>query len=113
MTLALYTWIHLGGIALTLLALGALSQPSDLKRKSLSIAHGVGLFLALLGGFGMLARAKISATEPTIMIKIALWLALGASIALFKRKSELSTPLWWGVWIIFLIAGYLGIHLTH
>lgn len=106
-----YKWLHLIGLALTLLSLGAMSQGMGERKKALSISHGVGLFITLLGGFGMLAKYKISAMDPVIITKIILWLLLGACIALFKRKPELSSALWWMVFAIFAVAAYLGVHL--
>jgi hypothetical protein len=105
-----YKWVHLSGLALTLLSLGGLSQPVEEGRKWRAMAHGTGLLLALVGGFGMLARLKISAAEPWVISKIVLWLILGGSIALFKRKPELAKPLVFVVWGIFMLAAYVGLH---
>ncbi|MDF2770520.1 MAG: hypothetical protein K0S86_13 [Geminicoccaceae bacterium] len=52
-------------------------------RRALSIVHGVAVALILTGGFGMLARLGIvQGGLPTwIYLKLAIWLALAAAIA--------------------------------
>ena len=111
MTLQFYTWLHLAGIGLLLLAIGGLAHGSDSNRKLLSIAHGVGLLVALVAGFGLMARYEIHWPWPGwLIVKMVLWLSFGASIALFKRLPQLRTPIWFGAWGLFLVAAYLGVH---
>jgi hypothetical protein len=98
MSLFFYKWFHLVGIGLMLLSLSGLSQTQDEQRKSLSITHGVGLLITLIGGFGLLARLGIKhgdvASNGWVLAKIEIWGLFGALIALFKRNPELSKPLW-------------------
>ena len=111
MTLQFYTWLHLAGIGLMLLAIGGLAQGNDSNRKLLSIAHGVGLLVALVAGFGLMARYPILWAWPGwLMVKMVLWLVFGASIVLLKRLPQMRTRIWWGAWGLFLVAAYLGVH---
>ena len=111
MTLQFYTWLHLAGIGLMLLAIGGLAQGNDSNRKLLSIAHGVGLLVALVAGFGLMARYEILWPWPGwVMVKMVLWLVFGASIVLLKRLPQMRTRIWWGAWGLFLVAAYLGVH---
>ena len=76
-----YKLIHLAGVFLLFLAFGGLllEQKSRLaKQRWVSVSHGVGLLLLLLGGFGMLARMSIHWPWPGwIFIKFAIWLVFG------------------------------------
>ena len=110
MTIEFYLWLHLGGISLILLSVGGLAQGGDSGRKLLSAAHGIGLLISLVGGFGLLARYQIMWPWPGwVFAKIAIWFAFGASATLFRRLPHLLRPLWWGAWALFLVAAYLAI----
>lgn len=60
--------------------------------RGLSAAHGIGLFLALVGGFGMLARLGVSqeglGLPLWIWIKLAIWVVFGAILTLARRRPE-------------------------
>lgn len=98
----IYKLIHFIGLTLTVFSLGALAfqmhnhKSADFKnRKYLGIGHGLGLFLLLLGGFGMLARLGLAREMPTwVWIKLTIWLLIGALIAPLRRKPEWSHWLW-------------------
>ena len=109
----IYKWMHLSGLALTLLALGGLAIPTAEGGRWRAPAHGTGLLLTLVGGFGMLAKYKIDTAHPMVLTKIALWLVLGAAVVLFKRKPALATPLVWATWALFVVGAYLGLHLRN
>lgn len=96
-----YKIIHYVGIFTMVSALAAFlaqtaSSGTPLVRvpwaKRLVIAHGVGLFLILLGGFGMLARLDIThqlgLLPGWIWAKLALWTVLGAAVTVAKRRPE-------------------------
>lgn len=105
-----YLILHLAGIVLTLLSIGALSQQIPEKKKIYSITHGVGLLFVLVGGFGLMARTGIShsAWPAWIYIKLFIWLIFGASIAIFKRLPQFSQYMWWATWVLFVTAAYLA-----
>ena len=94
--LLLYKAIHLSGLILSFVSLGALAtiavRGSERRSRFPAIGHGVGLFLILLGGFGMLAvlqKLKMIDGWPTwLIIKLVMWIGLGAAIAVFGRKPE-------------------------
>ncbi len=98
----IYKFIHLIGLTVTVFSLGALAlqmanqKTAEFKNKKLiATGHGLGLFLILLGGFGMLARLGIVRDMPTwVWIKIVIWLLVGAALAPMKRKPEWSSWLW-------------------
>jgi hypothetical protein len=95
-----YQIIHLIGVFMVFIAYGGLivrsatgSQDKGLRRLG-GITSGIGLLLILVGGFGLLARLNYG--WPTwVLIKIAIWVALGGMIVLINRKPQLSQVLWW------------------
>jgi hypothetical protein len=110
LSLPLYLWLHLAGIGLTLMALGAVALQHEDWRKTLSIAHGVGMLVVLVGGFGLLAKLALPMPWPGwVYGKLVLWLVLGAAPTLMKRLPHLAKPLWWATWVLFLLAAYLAV----
>lgn len=74
----------LGGVTLHVLNGGT---KEFANRKMIAITHGIGLFLILLGGFGMLARLGIIWPWPGwIVAKFIIWLAYGGLLTLVYKK---------------------------
>lgn len=96
-----YKLLHYAGLMLLFFGLsGALTLKmagvafTGPAKKLAFMSHGIGLFLMLLGGFGMLARLGIAANIPGwVYAKMVIWLVLGGSIALAKRKGQIGWPL--------------------
>ena len=113
---AVYNIIHLTGLVMVFFALGGLTlhgiSGGDREfagRKLAMITHGIGLSLALLGGFGLLARVEIAWVWPGwVFVKTLIWLILGGAVVLALRVPRLSTPLWWGSILLAGIATYLA-----
>ena len=98
-----YNLIHFSGVFLLLMAIASLAthywnggtRESLKGRRFFHIAHGLGMFLILLGGFGMLARLGIHWPWPNwIIIKFAVWIALGGVVALIPRFPNHGKTLW-------------------
>lgn len=95
MPYAVYKLIHFLGLfgMITLLAgaamhaLGGHTRAERPFGRGFAIAHGIGVFLVLLGGFGMLARLGIAqqGLPGWVYAKLALWLVLGAALSLPYR----------------------------
>jgi hypothetical protein len=103
---SVYLVIHIVGILLLFSGLTALvgaslkGAPAKGTRFGLALIHGFGMLLVLISGFGMLARLGFMANIPGWAYgKIAIWILLGASMILAKRKAEwgLSLILFWVV----------------
>lgn len=116
MSYEFYKILHLTGLILlfsglvsllTLKATGAAVEGP--ARKFSFLTHGIGLFLILLSGFGLLARLELIRDLPTwIYIKLAIWLYFGLSIALIKRRGQLGWVLYVPMLVIFMAAAYLA-----
>jgi len=111
----IYQIIHFAGIFLVMLAFGSMVARSALQpdnaawRKFGGIASGAGLFLILLGGFGMLARLGLG-LPGWAMIKLVIWVALGAMTALINRKPDLSKVWWWVTFALGMAAAIVVIY---
>ena len=92
MSYPFYKIMHFVGIFVMLVALAATcmhaavggTKAENPFRKALGAAHGVAALLILTGGFGMLARLGIvqGGLPVWVLIKLALWVALAAAMAL-------------------------------
>src|SRR5688572_31629681 len=82
-----YNVVHIVGLVLLMAALGGITltaeatdvRPSARPRRLVLVLHGVGAFLVLLGGFGMLARLGIvqGSTWPGwVWVKMGVWVTL-------------------------------------
>lgn len=117
MSYEFYKIIHFAGIALVLTGLAGLLTVKmsggalEGKTKSLVFgAHGLGLLLVLVSGFGLLARLNmVQALPGWVYGKLAIWLILGGLIALLKRKGHIGAPLYVLLIGIFIVAAYLAV----
>ena len=97
----IYHILHLVGIIMVFMGYGALLARSmaglDEKRvkKLGSITSGIGLLLIFVAGFGLISKMGYSFVEPWILVKLVIWIGLGALIALINRKPALAGLLWW------------------
>lgn len=107
---ATYKVIHLLGIFLLFSGMGGLwavavssSETFRTSIRRLAIAaHGAGMLLILVAGFGMMARLQISHSWPLwIWIKVVIWVLLAGYPVLLKRQQKPSG-------ILFFLAPVLG-----
>ena len=106
MPYATYKLLHLIGLILLFLGLGAMLLGAHAERegkpKGAVALHGVGLFIMLVGGFGMMARLGIHWPWPGWLIaKLGVWLIIGALPLGVRRQVIPRGPAW-------LIAAALG-----
>lgn len=98
-----YELLHIIGIALMFVAIGGVSihaanggtKTESATRKLVSMGHGIGALLVLVGGFGMLARigfAHGTNFPAWLWTKIVIWLLLSAVVLLPYRKPILARP---------------------
>jgi hypothetical protein len=106
-----YKVMHLLGIALILLGLGMVmggyangKSISRQLRISAFASHGLGLLLALVGGFGMAARLGLVTGLPNwIYAKVIVWVLLGIGLSLAKRKAQ------WSPLLTFVFASLVAV----
>lgn len=113
-----YKLAHFLGIFMVLTALGGLAfsaMQGDLAkhpwRKVAAVLHGVGLFLIVLGGFGMLARLGLVAGLPGwIYAKLALLGGLGGLLFVVKRRQDLARLTWVTAVFVAWAAAYFALY---
>jgi hypothetical protein len=114
----IYKNLHLIGVFMILVALGGfiaqqvqVGASERVWRRPIAITHGIGMILALVGGFGMLARMQIFWPWPGWVVgKILIWLVFGILVALIGRTPTLAKPLWWSTIALAAIAAYLALN---
>jgi hypothetical protein len=76
-----------GGILLAIVQAGPEHRPA---RRVVGALHGVGAFLVLVGGFGMLARLDLpdNAFPPWLWVKLMIWLVLAFALYLVARRPQ-------------------------
>jgi len=109
-----YRIIHFIGLFTLLFAFGSLFSVEK-TTKAQAIGHGIGLFLILLGGFGMQAKMKEAWTMthgsgfPTwFILKIVIWLIFGACMVLAKRKIIKGAAAWVLIIALATASGWLA-----
>lgn len=97
----------LGALAMHVINGGTRQNP---WRKHAAITHGIGMFLSLLGGFGLLARLGISqgGLPGWIWAKLVIWTILGGLIAVILRKPLLAKSIWYSVILFAGLGAYLA-----
>ena len=90
----------LAGICFQMAAGGTRDWP---LRKFAGMLHGLGLVIALVGGFGLLARIGImhGSLPGWVLTKLVIWILLGAAPALIYRKGA-NTKLW--IFVVLVLA---------
>lgn len=114
---SVYKVIHLSGVLMVFLALGAIAAKSMVSanslgdfRRSIAVTHGIGLVLSLVGGFGLLARLGVAhgGLPGWAYAKLAIWVALAACIGILPRKPNLARPLWFTIIFLGILAAYIA-----
>ncbi|EQA35823.1 hypothetical protein LEP1GSC047_0461 [Leptospira inadai serovar Lyme str. 10] len=104
----LFLFLAFGGIALHVIGGGT---KENAQKKLIAMTHGIGLFLILLGGFGMLARLGIIWPWPGwIIAKFLFWLLFGGLLTLFYKKPSVAKFLWFSLPFLGVIVGYIALY---
>lgn len=113
-----YKFLHLIGVIMILFSLGSLivSRSLSLTEKSpwsrtLSTVNGIGLVIALVAGFGLLARLGISwPWQGWIFLKVGIWALLAFIVSIVARHPASGRVLWWLSLFAAVAAAYLANH---
>lgn len=114
-----YNVVHIVGLVLLMAGLAGIAMLGVTGQRSLwpgrlvAAFHGVGVFLILLGGFGMLARLGIvsGASWPGwVWVKVVVWGALAVSAFLPYRFPRSAVPLLLLLPLLGGLAAYMAIY---
>ncbi len=116
MALETYKFIHLLGVLMIFLSIGGAimhvingGNKIHSWKKPMAITHGIGLLLALLGGFGALAKLGGPSMFPGWAIgKLLIWVFMAVVITILFKKKEWSKPLWLVMLLLGGFAAYLA-----
>lgn len=116
MSYEFYKVVHFAGLFLTFSAIGAYfingvagETGSFPGKKIAGMLHGIGLAIAFIAGFGLIAKMGFNDGWPVwIYLKLVIWLLLGAVIVLPRKFPKLSVPLWIVTILLGACAAYLA-----
>jgi hypothetical protein len=114
MSYSTYKIIHLIAIMVVFLSLGgtiiykvtAATNPH--LRKLCAISHGIGMLLALIAGFGLLAKLKLG-IPGWVILKVFIWIFLGLIPIFATRRPQSGIWVWTSAIILGTLAAYLAI----
>jgi len=102
----MYQLLHFAGIFTLMYSFGSLFIGKNYN-KGAALAHGVGLIMILVSGFGMQARLGIG--FPTwLIVKILIWILFGSFIMLAKKGLIRGLV----AWIIAISLGLSAVYLA-
>ena len=112
-----YNVVHVVGIVLLMAGLGGMAilgatsdRPRGLRRL-VAVFHGLGAYVILLGGFGMLARLGLVAGWPGwVWAKVLIWGVLAIAAFLPYRVPRLAVPLLVALPVLGGLAAYMAIY---
>ncbi|MEM7049319.1 MAG: hypothetical protein AAF604_06655 [Acidobacteriota bacterium] len=94
----------------------AVSASRDKARRLAGASHGIALVILFASGLLLvwhLTRIRVIDGYPWplwVWLKMALWLLMGALIAIIRRAPHLAKALWWGVPLLGGVAAFLAIY---
>jgi hypothetical protein len=115
MPLIFYKLLHILGLLMLFAAMGGavinVATADSSWKKLHGALHGIGAFLLLLGGFGMLARLEIMAGWPGwVWGKLAIWLVLAGAPFLIRKAPDKAKGFLFGAILLGFAAAYLALY---
>lgn len=90
---------------------GPSASARDPWRRRFNVLHGIGLFVILLGGFGMLARLGITqglGLPGWIWAKLVIWAVIAALLVLARRTASAAARALILLPLLAALAGYIA-----
>ena len=115
MSILFYKVLHLTGILMLFLGIGgaviraAMDHKTEKLEKFVLMNHGIGLLIIVIAGFGQLAKLGMEFTG-WVVIKIIIWLLMGALIMPIKKMPEKKSVWWFSALVLGAVAAYMAIY---
>lgn len=113
MDYSFYKITHFIGIFMMLTSMGGLiffsgaGSKNDSWGKMAFATNGIGMLVALIGGFGVIAKLGLG-FPGWILAKIAIWFVFALLVMAVRRTPYRSSLYWWGSIVLASVAAYLG-----
>ena len=108
--------VHVLAIMMVFMSLGAIVvyRKQELEDtglyKFIMKVHGLGMILAFVAGFGLLAKLGVAASLPSwVILKMVVWLCVGGSVVLVKKFPQKWASVCLGMLGLGSLAAYLAI----
>ncbi|HSR54261.1 MAG TPA: hypothetical protein VLV83_25835 [Acidobacteriota bacterium] len=117
MSYLFYKVAHLIGIFMIMISLGGLllvhslgGERASAWRKTGLMTNGIGLLIALVAGFGLVAKLGYAMPWPGwVFAKVLIWIVFALLVVLARRMSG-SALIWWASIVIGALAAYLAVY---
>lgn len=94
MSYQFYKVLHVASLFLLFTSLAAIAFSAADKRKPWAALHGIATLVAFVAGFGLLAKIGAMKAFPSwALVKIVIWLALGAMPVILRKKPGMALQL--------------------
>ncbi len=118
MPLAVYKIIHIFALTMIVMAIGGFTMHSlnggtkdgNAARKFGAAVHGVGLFLMIFSGFGMLARLELDGMPAWIIAKLVIWIIIAAALMAPYRVPKLGKVFMFTIPALTGLATYIALY---
>lgn len=112
MSLTFYKVLHVTAVLWLLAAIGGsllAGSGNERARKLAGMSHGIALIVALVAGFGALAKLGIDGVPGWVVAKLLIWLVFGALAAVPRRAPHLAVPVFFTLPVLAGAATWLAI----
>ncbi|HSR69312.1 MAG TPA: hypothetical protein VLU25_15350 [Acidobacteriota bacterium] len=117
MSYLFYKFLHLIGIVMIMVSMGGLvvvhalgGQKAPAYRRLALITNGIGLLIALVAGFGLIAKLGYPMPWPGwVFAKIVIWIGFALLTVWARRSPDSGNLIWWTSVIVGALAAYLAI----